>query len=105
MGARLFHALERFLLALIPKLALLLLRLLGELADQGLVVLAQAFPRLFREHQDLRNDQVSGLGIIFGVAVMLAALVARLVVFRAVADARLHGIDELVEAHGDAVAA
>ena len=36
---------------------------------------------------------------------MLAALVGRLVVLRAVHDAGLHGVDELIEAHRHAVAA
>ena len=42
---------------------------------------------------------------VLGIAVMLAGDIGRRIVFGAVHDARLHGIDELVETHGDAVAA
>src|SRR5438045_8268195 len=48
---------------------------------------------------------MAGARIVLGVAVVLAALIAGLVVLRSVYDAGLHGVDELIEAHGDAVAA
>ena len=46
-----------------------------------------------------------GLRVEFRVAIVLAELVARLVVLGAVDHAGLHAVDELVEAHRDAIAA
>ena len=62
-------------------------------------------PDLLREDEDLRDHQVAGLRVVLRVTIVLAALVARLVVLRAVDHAGLHRIDQLVEAHRDAVAA
>ena len=46
-----------------------------------------------------------GQRVVLGIPVVLAGVVGRLVVLGAVDDAGLHGVDELVHAHGDAVAA
>src|SRR5262245_999783 len=72
------HLLERFLFAVVPELALLLLRLLGELEDQGLVVLRRFVPYLLREDEDLRDHQVTGLRVVLRIAIVLPALVGRI---------------------------
>jgi hypothetical protein len=83
-----------FLLHLVPEAALLELRLLGELHDESWSSLARCSTPL-GEDEDLRDHEVPGLGEVLGVAVMLAARIARIVVLRAVHDAGLQGVDEL----------
>src|ERR1051325_11323461 len=53
LDAGLLHLLDRLLLHLVPEGALLLLRLLGELHDQVLLLLRQRGEDALREHQDL----------------------------------------------------
>ena len=72
-----------------PERALLLLRLLGELADQLLILRRERVPDLLGEDQDLRDHQVLGRRVVFGVVVVLAGRVARIVVLRAVDHAGL----------------
>src|SRR5262247_3509443 len=60
LDAGLLDLFDRFLLHRIPELSLVLLRLLGELHDQRLVILAEGAPDLLREHEDLRDHQVTG---------------------------------------------
>src|SRR6187455_3298048 len=71
----------------------------------SLVVLRERAPGLLGEHQDFRDHQVPGERVVLGMSVVLAGGVGRSVVLGAVDDPGLHGVDELVHAHGDAVAA
>src|SRR6476620_3469916 len=77
------HLLERFLFAVVPQLAFLLLRLPGDLEDQCLIFLRQFIPYFLREDEDLRDHQVAGLRVVLCITIMLPALVARIVVLRA----------------------
>ena len=72
-----------------PERALLLLRLLGELRDQRLILGRKRVPDLLGEDQDLRDHQMLGRRVVLGVVVVLAGRVARIVVLRAVDDAGL----------------
>ena len=105
LDAGLLHVVEGLLFHLGPQAPLLGLRRLGLLHDQVLIFLGERAPGALREHQDLRNDQVARHRVVLRIAIVLTRRVARLVVLRAVDDAGLHGVDELVEAHRDAVAA
>src|SRR5688572_16746588 len=53
LGPGLLHLLHGLFLARIPELALLLLRFLGELHDERLVILGKAVPASLREDEDL----------------------------------------------------
>ena len=83
------HVVDRGLLLRHPQLALLLLRLLGELRDERLILRRKRIPDLLGEDQDLRDHQMAGRGVIWSVVVVLAGRVARIVVLRAVDDAGL----------------
>jgi hypothetical protein len=90
---------------LVPQPALFELRFAGELGDKALIFFRELVPARFREHKDLGDDQVTGKAVELGDLVMILREQRRRVVLRAVDDARLQRVVELVEPHRDAVSA
>src|SRR4051812_15539528 len=83
LDAGLLHLLDRLLFHRIPELALVELRLPGGFHDQRLVLRRERAPDFLREHEDLRDHQMSGERVVLGVAEMLPGGVARIIVLGA----------------------